>query len=70
MISDQENDPKIAPTIELVLPPLELGKISVGFYVNYDVFMQKNGEHEMSLYQEKGKSYIRFLYKKYTKVTY
>ena len=37
LISEQENDPELAPLFKLVLPPVELNKVPVGYYV-------RNGE--------------------------
>ena len=45
LISDQKNDLKLAPLFKLVLPPVELDKISVGYYVK----MVESGGHQMSL---------------------
>ena len=33
LISEQENDPESAPLFKLVLPPVELDKVPVGYYV-------------------------------------
>ena len=33
VISEQENDPELAPLFKLVLPPVELDKVPVGYYV-------------------------------------
>ena len=41
MISEQENDPKLAPLFKLVLPPVELDNVPVGYYVRNGVLMQK-----------------------------
>ena len=32
LISEQENDPELAPLFKLVLPPVELDKVPVGYY--------------------------------------
>ena len=39
LISEQENDPKLAPLFKLVLPPVELDKVPVGYYVRNGVLM-------------------------------
>ena len=41
LISEQENDPELAPLFKLVLPPVELDKIPVGYYVRNGVLMRK-----------------------------
>ena len=41
MISEQENDPELAPLFKLVLPPVELDKVPVGYYVRNGVLMRK-----------------------------
>ena len=41
MISEQENDPELAPLLQLVLPPEELDKVPVGYFVRNGVLMQK-----------------------------
>ena len=41
LISEQENDPELAPLFKLVLPPVELDKVPVGYYVRNGVLMQK-----------------------------
>ena len=41
LISEQENDPELAPLFKLVFPPVELDKISVSYYVRNGVLMQK-----------------------------
>ena len=41
LISEQENDPELAPLFKLVLPPVELDKVPVDFYVRNDVLMRK-----------------------------
>ena len=41
MISEHENDPKLAPLFKLVLPPVELDNVPVGYYVRNGVLMQK-----------------------------
>ena len=33
LISEQESDPESAPSFKLVLPPVELDKVPVGYYV-------------------------------------
>ena len=40
LISEQENDPELAPLFELVLPPVELDKVPVGYYVRNGVLMR------------------------------
>ena len=35
----QENDPDLAPLFKLVLPPAELAKIPIGYYVINGVLM-------------------------------
>ena len=37
LISEQDNDPQLAPLFKLVLPPVELDKVPVGYYVRNDV---------------------------------
>ena len=39
LISEQENDPELAPLFKLVLPPVELDKIPVGYSVRNGVLM-------------------------------
>ena len=41
LISEQENDPKLAPLFKLVLPSVELDKVPVGYYVRNGVVMRK-----------------------------
>ena len=41
LISETENDPELASLFKLVLPPLELDKVSVGYYIRNGVLMQK-----------------------------
>ena len=41
LISEQENDPELAPLFKLVLPPVELDKVPVGYYVRNGVLMRK-----------------------------
>ena len=41
LISEQENDPELAPLFKLVLPPVELDKVPVGYYVRSGVLMRK-----------------------------
>ena len=38
-ILEQENDPELAPLFKLVLPPVELDKVPVGYYVKNGVLM-------------------------------
>ena len=40
LISEQENDPELAPLFKLVLPPVELDKVPVGYYVRNGVLMR------------------------------
>ena len=40
LISQQENDPELAPLFKLVLPPVELDKVPVGYYVRNGVLMR------------------------------
>ena len=37
LISEQENEPELAPLFKLVLPPVELDKVPVGYYVRNGV---------------------------------
>ena len=39
LILEQEYDPQLAPLFKLVLPPVELDKVSVGYYVRNGVLM-------------------------------
>ena len=39
LISEQENDPELAPLFKLVLPPVELDTVPVGYYVRNGVLM-------------------------------
>ena len=41
LISEQENDPELASLFKLVLPPIELEKVPVGYYVKNGVLMPK-----------------------------
>ena len=41
LISEQENDPELAPLFKLVLPPVDLDKVPVGYYVRNGVLMRK-----------------------------
>ena len=41
LISEHENDPKLAPLFKLVLPPVELDKVPVGYYVRNGVLIRK-----------------------------
>ena len=41
LILEQENDPKLAPLFKLVLPPVELDEVPVGYYVRNGVLIQK-----------------------------
>ena len=41
LISEQENDAELSPLFKLVLPPVELDKVPVGYYVRNGVFMRK-----------------------------
>ena len=41
LISEQENDPDLAPLFKLVLPPVELDKVPVGYYVRNGVLLRK-----------------------------
>ena len=41
LISEQENDPELASLFKLVLPPIELDKVPVGYYVRNGVLMRK-----------------------------
>ena len=41
LISEQENDPELAPLFKLVLPPVELDKVPVGYYVRNALLMRK-----------------------------
>ena len=41
LISQQESDPELAPLFKLVLPPVELDKVPVGYYIRNGVLMQK-----------------------------
>ena len=41
LISEQENDPELAPLFKLVMPSVELDKIPLGYYVRNGVFMLK-----------------------------
>ena len=41
LISEQENDPELAPLFKLVLPLVELDKLPVGYYVRNGVLMEK-----------------------------
>ena len=41
LISEQENDHELAPLFKLVSPPVELDKVSVGYYVRNGVRMRK-----------------------------
>ena len=40
-ISEQEDDPELAPLFRLVLPTVELDKVPVGYYVRNGVLMRK-----------------------------
>ena len=40
MISEQENEPELAPLFKLILPPVELDKVPVGYYVRNGVLMR------------------------------
>ena len=39
LILEQKNDPELAPLFKLVLPPVELDKVPVGYYVRNGVLM-------------------------------
>ena len=41
LISEQESDPELAPLFKLVLPPVELDKVPVGYYVRNGVLIRK-----------------------------
>ena len=41
LISEQENSPELAPLFKLILPPEELDKVPVGYYVKNGVLMRK-----------------------------
>ena len=41
LISEQEDDPELAPLFKLILPPVELDKVPVGYYVRNGVLMRK-----------------------------
>ena len=41
LISEQENDPVLDPLFKLDLPPVELDKVPVNYYVRNGVLMQK-----------------------------
>ena len=41
LILEKENDPELAPLFKLVLPPVELDKIPVGYYVRNGVLIRK-----------------------------
>ena len=41
LISEQENDPDLTPLFKLVLPPVELDMVPVGYYVRNGVLMRK-----------------------------
>ena len=41
LISEQENDPEVAPLFKLVLEPVELDKVPVGYCVRNGVLMRK-----------------------------
>ena len=41
LISEQENDPELAPLFKLTLPPVQLDKVPVGYYVINGVLMRK-----------------------------
>ena len=41
LISEQENHPELATLFKLILPPVELDKVPVGYYVRNGVLMQK-----------------------------
>ena len=41
LISEQENDPELAPLFKLVLAPVQLDKVPVGYYVRNGVLMRK-----------------------------
>ena len=41
LISEQENDPELASLFKLVLPPVVLDKVPVGYYVRNGVLMRK-----------------------------
>ena len=41
LISEQKNDPDLAPLFKLILPKVELDKVLVGHYVRNGVLMQK-----------------------------
>ena len=39
LISEQDNDPELAHLFNLVLPPVELDKVPVGYHVRNGVLM-------------------------------
>ena len=39
LISEQENGPELAPLFKLVLPPVELDKVPVGYYARNIILM-------------------------------
>ena len=53
MISGQANDLELASLFKLVLLPVELDEVPVGYYVRNCVLMQSRGQ-QMSLYQRNG----------------
>ena len=53
LILEQENDPELTPLFKLVLLPVELDKVPVGYYVRNYVLM-KSGGHQMSLHLKNG----------------
>ena len=53
LISEQEDDPELAPLFKLVLPPVELDKVPVGYYVKM-VCLCESGGHQISLHLKNG----------------
>ena len=54
LISEQENDPELAPLFKLLLPPVELDQVPVSYCVKKMVCLCKSGGHQMSLHLKNG----------------